>query len=130
MRKNLIIIEDPIARFTRSRMTGMAFRMTIFSLFFLLFFFQNNSVFAQSEKFSVTSDSTYKIAENGLATVTQNFIFTNLTTQYFPAQYLANLPQKEIYNLRAYDNTGALKIETKIVDNIRQINIKFAICCC
>lgn len=101
--------------------------MTMFGviLILLFFFFQNNSVFAEGEKFSVTSDSTYKIAENGLATVTQNFTFTNLTTQYFPAQYLANLPQKEVYNLRAYDKTGALKIETKIVDNIRQINIQF-----
>lgn len=89
-----------------------------------LFLAKTPWVFAES-KFAVTSDITYKIADNGVATVIQNYTITNQTTQYFPAEYITNLPQKEVYNLRAFDKSGTLKIETKINNDVRQVKIIF-----
>lgn len=94
-------------------------------VFFLAFFLllKPNYVFADA-KFNVNSDITYKIADNGVTTVTQNFTFTNLTTQYFPSEYVTNLPIKDVSNLRAFDKTGALQVETSLNNNIRQVKIR------
>ncbi len=90
----------------------------------LIFLISPKVIFASDSKFLVTSDSTYKIADNGVTTVNQNFTFTNTTSQYFPSEYVANLPVKDVYNLRAFDKTGALQIKTALNGDVRQVTIQ------
>lgn len=94
----------------------------LFVFFFSFLIFDFSFVFADEVKFKVGFDLVYKIETDGKTTVTQNFSLTNLTNQYYPAEYVAKLGNKEIYNLRAFDQTGALKIET----DKEEIHIKFA----
>lgn len=90
-------------------------------LFFSFLIFNSSFVFADEAKFKVSFDLIYKMGLDGKTTVTQNFSLTNLTNQYYPTEYVAKLGNKEIYNLRAFDSTGNLKIET----NKEEIHIKF-----
>ena len=93
----------------------------LFLFFFSFLIFNFSPVLAEEGKFKVTMDAVYKIEADGKTTVTENFSLTNLTNQYFPTEYVTKLGNKEIYNLRAFDNSGNLKIET----NKEEIHIKF-----
>lgn len=97
----------------------MNLRKIIFFCFAIFIFAK--PIFADEPKFKVGFDLIYKVETDGKTTVTQNFSLTNLTNQYFPAEYMAKLGNKEIYNLRAFDQNGILRIET----NKEEIHIKF-----
>lgn len=81
-------------------------------------------VFAD-DKFSVTYDLSYKVAENGITTVTQNFTLINKTSEFFPQAYMAKIGKQEIANIKAFDKTGPLEIALVGADDNRSVNIKF-----
>lgn len=94
--------------------------MTLF-LFFLFFFFQKSFVFADQPKFSVTFDSTYKIADDGTTTVTQIFNAVNLTSDFALSEYNFKPGLLEFHNVQAYDQNGAISFSVN-----KEINLSFA----
>lgn len=97
-------------------------------LIFYLLSFIWFSIFASpvsaSAKFSVSFDLTYQVKKSEETTVTQNFILTNLTSEYSPGEYVAVLPKDHAYNLRAYDRNGPLDVEVKEAQEAIGVHIK------
>lgn len=84
----------------------------IFGIGLLLFLSRRQMAYADGPKFSVSFDISYKIADDGNATVTENFRLTNLTTEFYPAVYVLHIGEANINNLRAYDSKGLIPVET------------------
>ena len=76
-------------------------------------------------KFSITYDLSYKVAETGITSVTQNFQLTNKTSEFFPQEYVSKIGKKEIGNVQAFDKTGPLTVNVDGEDVNRSIHIKF-----
>jgi len=71
------------------------------------------SVSADSSNFSIKFDVSYKIHEDGRATINQNYELTNLTTSEYAAEYSVKLGNTQIEGLRAFDRTGILPAEIR-----------------
>ncbi len=72
-------------------------RILLFIFCYFLFFVSPS--FADEPQFSVAQESIYTIKESGEAQVTKNFILTNLTSEYFPQEYIYPTPNQLITNL-------------------------------
>lgn len=66
---------------------------------FLVIFFIARPVFADSPKFSVATQTIYKISPDGNTMVTKTFTLTNLTADFFPQVYSFKLNDNQINNL-------------------------------
>lgn len=75
----------------------------------LLFFVLPSSVFANSD-FGVRVNVTYKVREDGSTTVTENFDLKNLKTEVYPTEYVINVGDAKIAQMKAYDQRGVLNI--------------------
>ena len=87
-------------------------------------FFSPTPIFAEG-KFQSTFDLTYKVHDQGLTTVTQNIHLTNLTSEFFPSEYVLKLGNLVPTNLRAYDRTGPLTLIATSSGSASEIHIKF-----
>ncbi len=90
-------------------------------LVLLMVFLFKNPVYAESPKFSITSDSSYKISDDGTTTVTQIFNAVNLTSDFALSEYNFKPGLSEFHNVRAYDQNGAISFSVN-----KEINLAFA----
>lgn len=97
----------------------MKLRLLLVGLAFFLF---KTPVLADSPKFSITFDSTYKIAGDGTTTVTQIFNSTNLTSDFALSEYTFKPGLTEFHNVKAYDQNGAISYQV----SADEINLTFS----
>lgn len=64
-------------------------------------------------KFDLKTETIYQLSENNTTKVTINYNLTNLSSGFFASQYVVNLNSAKIKNLKAFDASGALQIESK-----------------
>lgn len=81
----------------------------LFIVYFLLFI---SPVFADSPKFAVSQEIIYQMNQDNKTTVTENFAFTNLTSEYFPQEFKFDPGNITITNLKASDRLGPLSISS------------------
>lgn len=67
-------------------------------------------VLADATRFLTTFDASYKVRGDGVTEVTQNFRLTNLTSEFYPSEYVTQINDKEVSNIAAFDELGALPI--------------------
>lgn len=78
-----------------------------------------------SDEFSPAYDLTYQVSETGQTMVTQNIHLTNLTTNYYPAEYAVTFTTNKIEQLEAWDRFGPLKIEVKKDQDLTRVKVAF-----
>ena len=87
--------------------------MKKFVIFLFIFIFFAKPIIAESPKFSVTVENIYKVAPDGNTTVTQNFTLTNLTSEFFPQEFVLPPLDSSIMNLRSSENIVGNNIKFK-----------------
>lgn len=67
-------------------------------------------IFADSPKFDVQFNTSYKVAQDGNTTVTGNYQIKNRTTEFYAQEYVVNLGNANISQVRANDRNGNIKV--------------------
>jgi hypothetical protein len=95
-------------------------------LFIIFFFFENfiPTVFAEGE-FRTDYEADFSVNPSGNTIVTQNINLTNKLTNLYPKEFSVKLDTQAIHNVIAYDSSGQLHPQTKIVDGKTEIRIIF-----
>lgn len=91
----------------------------------LFLFFTPKNIFADSPKFDVQYNLSYKIAENGNATVTGNYQIKNNDTEFYAQEYLLNLGNSNISQVRATDKNGLLSVQDVSTKTGKTVKIIF-----
>ncbi len=86
----------------------------LFLFFFVLFYLFFNTTSYASENFSTDYNVTYNVGQNSSTHVLINASLKNLTDKYYAPSYSIQLGFKDIKNLSASDEEGAIspKVET------------------
>ena len=98
-------------------------RILFFLLFLGIFLVSSSKAFASSA-FSTDYNVTYSISQNANTKVNINVTISNLTAQYYTPTYEIQVGFKNIANLSAFDEKGALV--PSVVSNNGGTNIKVA----
>ncbi|MFH0863872.1 MAG: transglutaminase-like domain-containing protein [Candidatus Gottesmanbacteria bacterium] len=102
------------------------FRSIFFILLLLIVLVSSPCPPALAEtNFSSAYDITYQINSSGIALVTQNIKLTNLTTNYYPKEYIITLNDSKIDNIQAWDNSGPLKYDLQNNVDLTKIHVFF-----
>lgn len=89
------------------------------ALLLVAFYAFTSPVFAQEPNFAVSQEAIYQVHENGSTTVTQNFTFTNLSSEFFPQEYLLPIGPWQIASLRGTDKMTVTRDEIHVYFNNR-----------
>ncbi len=76
-------------------------------------------------EFSISYDNLYEVDTNLNFNVTQNVRITNLTTQYYAAEFTISIGNVKIENVKAQDEAGPITADVKFGENQTTIKLKF-----
>ncbi len=100
----------------------------IISFFTLLGLFQRIPAYAlESNKFDLKTETVYQLlsADSDTTKVTINYSLTNLSSAFFASQYVIELGDPDIKNLKAFDATDTLPIQPKLNGDKNQAIVTF-----
>ncbi len=80
---------------------------------------------AQQPSFAISEELIYQVSDSGNTLVTQNVSLTNLTSDFFPREYLIHVNNFQISNLKAADPSGPLELQSSDTDKGHDIRLKF-----
>ena len=96
------------------------------SVFFLcvVVFYAPKTVKA-SDDFETQYKVLYEVSKNGEVQITQNLSIFNKKSSVFAKNYLLNISQMHVYDVKAFDKKGPLKIKVSEKNDVTSINIDF-----
>ena len=101
--------------------------MRLFLLTFLLTIFYlmlTSAVYAAGE-FSISYDNLYEVDNNSNLNVTQNVKITNLTTQFYAAEFTISIGNVKVEKVTAADESGPISAEVNFSGKESSIKLKF-----
>ena len=78
-----------------------------------------------SDDFETQYKVLYEVSKNGEVQITQNLSIFNKKSSVFAKNYLLNISQMHVYDVKAFDKKGPLKIKVSEKNDVTSINIDF-----
>lgn len=105
-------------------------RRFFFGFFFFIlltiFYFLLTTAAKAAGEFSISYDNIYEVGPNSNLAVTQNVKITNLTTQYYAAEFAISVGNVKIENAQASDGIEKIPTTVNFDNNKTLIKLKFA----
>lgn len=93
-------------------------------LFASLWLLTTRPVHAAGE-FEINYKVAYTVEESGTTQVTQNISLKNKTPNFYADKFELKIGSTKVENVKASDETGDLKVDTKFENNLTSISVKF-----
>ncbi|MBI2600176.1 transglutaminase domain-containing protein [Candidatus Daviesbacteria bacterium] len=80
---------------------------------------------AEEPDFATSYDVVFDVGIDGVTTVTEKINLKNLTSQYYANEFKLNLGASQVYDLKAFDSGGVMKVDSDQKDNSTTIKVRF-----
>lgn len=100
-------------------------RIVLFFFLLSALIFVPQTFAIEKGNFTTSYDVVYDVSSDGVTTVTEKINLKNLTSQYYANEFKLNLGTAQIFDLKAVDAGGVMKVELDQKDNSTIVRVKF-----